>query len=140
MRENFMSDEKRGFLDRFKLPDMSEMGEVFRRFITTADAKLDAQTAAIKILGEKVRDLNVTIGKLEQQFAERWAGGIAAGADGGGVFVTTDAGGGSGVADGNDAESDTAGTGDGAGNGNPTDQASDGGIAAICSEIGLAAE
>ncbi len=68
-----------GFLDGLKMPDMADLGKKIMAFIGAADQKLDAQTAAIRMLAEQVRKQNEEILRLATKFDEwQLSGGGAA--------------------------------------------------------------
>ena|ERR1700734_3703334 len=46
------------FLDGFKIPDMSKVGETLQGFIKAANEKIDAQTTAVQFLAQQVKKQN----------------------------------------------------------------------------------
>jgi hypothetical protein len=97
------------FLDSLKMPDMSKIGDALKTFVARADAKLDAQTDAIKFLAEQVKKQNDTIADLVRRIPSQGAANSNSGPSGGddtGIYLGNDPAGSGDLGGGGDANSD----------------------------------
>jgi len=97
-----------GIFDAMKMPDLSAIGERLTNFINAASAKMDAQTAAIKMLAEQVKVQNGLLYEIRTTLRDHYghpANDVADAADiNGTIHNEHDAGGSFGLGTGGVAE------------------------------------